>query len=84
MHMRATAKTKDGKEHGADILNPIGHPKNPMGWNDIENKFMRLSEGFLGREEASKIFRLMHSMETIKNIAEVFNLISAGNTKGIE
>ena len=84
MHMRATAKTKDGKEHVADILNPIGHPKNPMGWNDIENKFMRLSEGFLGREEASKIFRLMHSMETIENIAEVFNLISAGNTKGIE
>jgi 2-methylcitrate dehydratase len=77
MHMRATATAKDGKQCVADVLNPIGHPKNPMTMNDIEAKFTRLSGEVLGAKRASEAFSMMQSMEKIENIASVFDAISA-------
>jgi 2-methylcitrate dehydratase len=56
------AVDKSGKTYHIHVRNPRGHDLNPMTAEDIEKKFMRLTEPALGRERARVAFR--HAWET--------------------
>jgi 2-methylcitrate dehydratase len=46
--MRVEAQTIDGARHSLEIVNPLGHPDNPMQDAHIEEKFRGLAEPVLG------------------------------------
>lgn len=46
--MRIEATTKNGAPHSVAIINPLGHPDNPMQDAHIEEKFRGLAEAVLG------------------------------------
>ena len=46
--LRAIAVTKNGNRRSVEIVNPLGHPDNPMQDSHIEEKFLALAEPVLG------------------------------------
>ena len=48
--IRVVATTLDGTRHAVEVVNPLGHPDNPMQDRHIEEKFITLAEPVLGRE----------------------------------
>jgi len=48
--IRVVATTLDGARHAVEVVNPLGHPDNPMQDRHIEEKFMALAEPVLGQE----------------------------------
>ena len=48
--LRAVASTADGARHTVEVVNPLGHPDNPMQDHHIEEKFLALAEPVLGKE----------------------------------
>jgi 2-methylcitrate dehydratase len=48
--IRVVAMTFDGRRHTVEIVNPLGHPDNPMQDRHVEEKFMALAEPVLGPE----------------------------------
>lgn len=75
MHMRATATDKDGKKHVADIRNPIGHRLNPMSFNEIGEKFVRLAGPALGIEQAADALEIWKIIENSENTAAAFDAL---------
>ena len=54
MILRVKVKTTDGREHNVEIVDPLGHPDNPMRDRDIEAKFSAMVEPIIGRERCRK------------------------------
>src|SRR6266576_688128 len=52
--IRGVATTSDGVCHSIEIVNPLGHPDNPMQDHHIEEKFMALAEPVLGEDRSRK------------------------------
>ena len=50
MGFRLTVTLKDGSSHTSEIVNPKGHPLNPMQDADIEAKFRAMAEPVYGRD----------------------------------
>jgi 2-methylcitrate dehydratase len=46
--LRVLATKNDGTRHAIEIVNPLGHPDNPMQDSHIEEKFIALAEPVLG------------------------------------
>ena len=46
--LRAVATGANGVRHAVEVINPLGHPDNPMQDQDIEKKFTALAEPVLG------------------------------------
>ena len=44
--IRVIATTLDGARHSVEVVNPLGHPDNPMQDRHIEEKFMALADRF--------------------------------------
>jgi 2-methylcitrate dehydratase PrpD len=49
---QVTATTLSGRATTIEIVNPKGHPDNPMGDEDITNKFLSCATPELGRDRA--------------------------------
>jgi 2-methylcitrate dehydratase len=48
--LRVIATAADGARHTVEVVNPLGHPDNPMQDHHIEEKFLGLAEPVLGKE----------------------------------
>lgn len=48
MALRVAVQTHNGASHEVEIVNPLGHPRNPMQDADIERKFHALGEPIIG------------------------------------
>jgi 2-methylcitrate dehydratase len=46
--LRVVATADDANRHTCEVVNPLGHPDNPMQDGDIEEKFISLAEPALG------------------------------------
>ena len=55
MIVRAVAKTSDGGTHEVEIVNPLGHPDNPMQDSDIEAKFRAQAEPVIGAARCGEV-----------------------------
>jgi 2-methylcitrate dehydratase len=72
MMVRAIARTRDGVSHEVEIINPLGHPENPMQDTDIESKFRAQSERVI---EADRCGAVLEAWWRIKDSADMQPLI---------
>ena len=72
MMVRAIVRTIDGTAHEVEIVNPLGHPDNPMGDADIENKFRAQSEPAIG---AARCDEVLEAWWRLSDAAELRPLI---------
>jgi len=69
--IRVAAAANDGMRHAVEIVNPLGHPDNPMQDSHIEEKFLALAEPVLGRRSRSALQRWWR----VQDAADVGELI---------
>jgi 2-methylcitrate dehydratase len=55
--IRVIATEKGGARHAVEIVNPLGHPDNPMQDAHIDEKFLALAEPVLGRRAQAALQR---------------------------
>ena len=64
-----------GEQLHADQDVVLGHPDNPMTWDDMEGKFVGLVQPVLGTETLS-LLRALRDLEKSGQLAEVMRLVS--------
>jgi len=72
MALRVTARTRDGKMHEIEVVDPLGHPNNPMRKPDIEAKFTALAEPAIG---AARCRQALDAWWDVRNAADLRPLI---------
>lgn len=55
MALRVNARTKDGTVHRVEVIDPLGHPENPMQDSDIERKFRAQAEPAIGAGRCGRV-----------------------------
>ena len=73
--LRAVATTNDGTRHTCEIVNPLGHPDNPMQDRDIEEKFTALAEPVLGAERTRTAWWRWRDVNRSADVAALLELL---------
>jgi 2-methylcitrate dehydratase len=73
--LRAVATTHDGTRHTCEIVNPLGHPDNPMQDRDIEEKFTALAEPVLGAERSRAAWERWRDVTRSADLARLLELL---------
>ncbi len=71
---RVVVRLRDGKVVESRVDSPLGHPRRPMSWKDVESKFRRLVSPYMTKERVETVIQLVKSLE---NIDDVYELIDA-------
>jgi 2-methylcitrate dehydratase len=75
MVLRVTATTTDGSEHKVEIVDPLGHPDNPMQDNDIEEKFNAMAEPVLGADRCRRSLDALWKVRDANNVGALFAML---------
>jgi 2-methylcitrate dehydratase len=75
---RVTITTNDGKSHSTRVDVPKGDPRDPMTEDEIAVKFTALGGDVIGRDQCKKLQKFIMSIETARNLDELFDLSTAG------
>jgi 2-methylcitrate dehydratase len=67
--LRVHTTTRDGATHNLEIVNPLGHPANPMNDQHIEEKFSTLAEPVLGAPRVRTILDQWWQIDTAPDLA---------------
>jgi 2-methylcitrate dehydratase len=73
--LRVVATATNGSRHAVEIVNPLGHPDNPMQDRDIEEKFMALAEPVLGTEGCRKALDGWWHVQDAEDVSELMQLL---------
>jgi len=73
--LRAVATTNDGVRHTCEVVNPLGHPDNPMQDRDIEEKFRALGEPVLGAERSRAAWEGWRDVTASADVAGLLELL---------
>lgn len=65
------AQTIEGKS-----VYPKGHSKNPLGYDEIKEKYLACTEFLLGRKKAEKSYQKMLHFENIEDISSLIQIFS--------
>jgi len=79
--LRVLATTSDGVCHSIEIVNPLGHPDNPMQDHHIEEKFMALAEPVLGEDRSRKALDSWWHVQDAPDIAALMDLLDIQPTQ---
>src|SRR5256885_6571634 len=74
---RVTITTNDGKSHSTRVDVPKGDPRDPMTEDEIAVKFTALGGDVIGQDQCEKLQSFIMSIETAKNLGELFELTTA-------
>jgi 2-methylcitrate dehydratase len=74
--IRAVATTLDGSRHTVEVVNPLGHPDNPMQDGHIEEKFMALAEPILGQERCRRSLDRWWRVRDAEDVSELIQLLN--------
>src|SRR6266851_9762364 len=74
---RVTITTSDGKSHSTRVDVPKGDPRDPMTEEEIAVKFTALGDDVIGKDQCKKLQKLITSIETAKDVSELFELTTA-------
>jgi 2-methylcitrate dehydratase len=75
MVLRVTATATDGSEHKVEIVDPLGHPDNPMQDNDIEEKFNAMAEPVLGADRCRRSLDALWKVRDANNVGALFAML---------
>ena len=73
---RITVRLSQGRRVTKEVDYHKGHPKNPMSDRDVEDKFSRLTNKYLTKNEASRIMDAVWNLETLKDVGNVVSLLA--------
>jgi 2-methylcitrate dehydratase len=73
VHMRVTAKDRAGKAHQVYVVNPLGHEDNPVSWDELATKFLRLAEPRLGKDRAKSALEAWRNIEKAADVKSAFD-----------
>jgi 2-methylcitrate dehydratase len=75
VHVRLLAKDRAGKCYEVNVVNPVGHAKNPFTPDDVASKFMRLSETVLGTGRAAAALQQWKHIESATDVSPAIDAI---------
>ena len=67
---------EDGEHLQATTEIVIGHPKNPMSWDDMHTKFTALVKPVMGAEKAEQLYQAMRKFEQPGSLKTIFALLA--------
>lgn len=67
--------TGAGQRFTEQVTYPIGHPRNPMSQQQVEQKFRELSSRAIPREQAQQLMARIGNLETVADLNELGNLV---------
>jgi 2-methylcitrate dehydratase len=73
---RVTVKLSSGKVVSKQVDYHKGHPKNPMGDGEVEEKFQRLTKKYLTKNRARRILDAVWDLEKAKDISKLISMMS--------
>jgi 2-methylcitrate dehydratase len=73
---RVTVKLSSGKVVSKQVDYHKGHPKNPMGDGEVEEKFQRLTKKYLAKNRARRILDAVWDLEKAKDISKVISMMT--------
>jgi 2-methylcitrate dehydratase len=73
--IRVVAKTLDGATHRVEVVNPLGHPDNPMQDQHIEEKFIALVEPALGEKRCETALQRWWQVHTAEDMRALIRLL---------
>lgn len=78
--IRVIATERNGARHSVEIVNPLGHPDNPMQDSHVEEKFLGLAEPILGQRSRTALRRWwrVQDAEDVGELIQLFDLSPAG------
>jgi len=71
---KITVSMNNGKVYEKEILDPKGHPNNPLTLEELETKFRRAAEPLLSKERQDKIMDMIGSLEQLEDIGSLMRL----------
>ena len=71
---KITVSMNNGKVYEKEILDPKGHPNNPLTLEELETKFRRAAEPLLNKERQDKIMDMIGSLEQLEDIGSLMRL----------
>jgi 2-methylcitrate dehydratase PrpD len=75
--LRVVATATDGTRYSVEVVNPLGHPDNPMQNHHIEEKFITLAEPVLGKDPCRKVLDSwwhVHEAEDISSLVQLLDI----------
>lgn len=75
MVLRITVTAIDGSEHKIEIVDPLGHPDNPMQDKDIEEKFKAMAEPVLGADRCRRSLDALWQVHGAGNVGSLFAML---------
>ena len=73
--IRAVAITTDGSRHTVEIVNPLGHPDNPMQDRHVEEKFIALTGPVLGPERCRNALNQWWRVSDAEDVSRLLQLL---------
>ena len=72
---KATVKLRGGKSYSKMILHSQGTPQNPMGMEELEEKFRGFASRVIPEQQAEEALRWIRQLETVNHIAKLSDLL---------
>ncbi len=79
MPTRVSIRTKAGKDYAHQVDHPLGHPKNSMSDQEVEDKFRRLASRTLDRTRVAKVIDLVWKLDQVKDVGTLMPLLKVRN-----
>lgn len=67
---------KNGRTVEKELYELKGSPKKPVGWTELETKFVANVSGIIEEKKLQTMIKLIHSIETVENISCLTELLS--------
>jgi len=75
MSTRITVRTKAGNNYVNQVDYPLGHPKQRMSDQEVEDKFRRLAAGKLDRARMNKMIDVVWKLDQLKDVGALMPLL---------
>lgn len=72
---KVTIVTRDGASHTSEVLDPKGHPRNPLSKQEIEKKFTNATKDILSGTNQTQLIETIWNFENVKNVREIMPLL---------
>ena len=69
--------TNNGQRYRCEVLQPKGHPMNPMTDADVEEKFRSMAGKFMGEQQMKQIVDTVYNLESSMTIGTLVKLLVA-------
>ena len=73
--VRVKATSISGESYSIEVVNPLGHPDNPMEDRHIEEKFLALAEPVIGKDRCSSLLDAWWHVHDAQDVSRLIQLL---------